>query len=64
MNDTLKVLATYPEIGIGTSLGSGIVHLLGVLNPILSFISLSVAITIGVMTIYERLRKKIDKTLK
>ena len=58
MSDTLKVLATYPEIGITTSLGSGFVHWLGVLNPILSFISLGIGITIGLMTLYSKIKKK------
>ena len=57
MKDTLKVLGENPEICFLTNLGSGLLHWIGVLNPILSFISLGVAITIGVMTIYERIRK-------
>ena len=56
MSDTLKVLATYPEIGITTSLGSGMIHWLGVLNPILSFISLGIGITIGLMTLYSKIK--------
>ena len=56
MNDTLKILATHPEIGLTTSLGSGFVHWLGVLNPILSFISLGIGITIGIMTLYSKLK--------
>jgi hypothetical protein len=56
MNDTLKVLANNPEIGITSSLGSGIVHWLGILNPILSFISLAIGITIGLITIYMKLK--------
>ena len=57
MSDTLKILATHPEIGLTTSLGSGFVHWLGVLNPILSFISLGIGITIGMMTLYSKLKK-------
>ena len=56
MNDTLKVLVTHPEIGITTSLGSGFVHWLGVLNPILSFISLAIGITIGLVTLYGKMK--------
>ena len=56
MSDTLKILATYPEIGITTSLGSGFVHWLGVLNPILSFVSLAIGIAIGLMTLYSKLK--------
>lgn len=58
MNDTLKVLANNPEIGLTSSLGSGLVHWLGILNPILSFISLIIGITIGIMTIYMKIRRK------
>ena len=31
MKDTLRVLGQYPELGITSSLGSGIIHWLGVL---------------------------------
>ena len=61
MNDTLKVLATHPEIGITTSLGSGIIHWLGVLNPILSFISLSLGVLIGILTLYGKIKKSFKK---
>ena len=56
MNDTLKVLANNPEIGITSSLGSGAIHWLGILNPILSFISLIIGISIGIMTIYIKIK--------
>ena len=45
MNDTIKVLVTHPEIGLTTTLGSGFIHFLGVLNPILSFVSLAIGIS-------------------
>ena len=56
MKDTLNILATHPEIGITTSLGSGFVHWLGVLNPILSFISLAIGISIGLVTLYGKIK--------
>ena len=56
MNDTLKVLGQYPELGITSSLGSGIIHWLGILNPILSFISLMIGISIGLMTLYMKFK--------
>jgi hypothetical protein len=56
MNDTLKVLVSHPEIGITTSLGSGLVHWMGILNPILSFISLAIGITIGLVTLYGKIK--------
>ena len=56
MKDTLKVLSAYPELGLTSSLGSGVIHWLGVLNPILSFISLCIGITIGIITIYTKIK--------
>ena len=56
MNDTLKVLANNPEIGITSSLGSGAIHWLGILNPILSFISLAIGLTIGILTLYGKIK--------
>tara|TARA_B100001250_G_scaffold62916_1_gene49368 strand:+ start:26879 stop:27058 length:180 start_codon:yes stop_codon:yes gene_type:complete len=56
MQDTLKILSNYPELGITSSLGSGVIHWLGVLNPILSFISLTIGISIGIMTIYTKIK--------
>ena len=56
MKDTLRVLSTYPEIGISTSVGSGVIHWLGVLNPILSFISLAIGISIGLITLYSKFK--------
>ena len=56
MKDTLNILVTHPEIGITTSLGSGFIHWLGILNPILSFISLGIGISIGLITLYGKLK--------
>ena len=56
MKDTLKVLSTYPEIGIGTSFFSTAIGFLEVLNPILTFISLSTGLIIGLMTLYAKIR--------
>ncbi len=56
MKDTLNLLASHPEIGITTSVGSGVIHWLGVLNPILSFVSLAIGIAIGLMTLYSKLK--------
>ena len=56
MQDTLKILSNYPELGITSSLGSGVIHWLGILNPILSFISLTIGISIGLMTIYTKIK--------
>ena len=56
MNDTLKILATYPEIGISTSFLSTLIGILDVLNPILTFISLSFAIILAIMTFYAKIK--------
>ena len=56
MNATLKVLAGYPEIGIGTSFLSTLIGILDVLNPILTFISLSFAIILAIMTFYAKIK--------
>ena len=56
MKDTLRVLATYPEIGIGTSFFSTAIGFLKVLNPILTFASLTIGITIGLITLYAKLK--------
>ena len=56
MKDTLSVLTNNPEIGIISSLGSGFVHWLGIFNPILSFVSLSIGIAIGLITLYGKLK--------
>ena len=58
MNDTLKVLSTYPEIGIGTSFLSTAIGILKVLNPILTFVSLGIGIIIGLMTLYAKINAK------
>ena len=56
MKDTLRVLSSYPEIGIGTSFLSTLIGILEVLNPILTFVSLSFAIILALMTLYAKIR--------
>ena len=56
MKDTLRVLSSYPEIGIGTSFFSTLIGILEVLNPILTFISLSIGVIIGIMTLYAKMK--------
>ena len=57
MKDTLKVLGGNPEIGIGSSFLSTLIGILDVLNPILTFVSLSFGVIIGFMTLYARIKK-------
>ena len=56
MKDTLRVLSAYPEIGIGTSFLSTLIGILKVLNPILTFLSLSIGIVVGIMTLYAKIK--------
>ncbi len=57
MRDTLRVLGSNPEIGIGSSFLSTLIGVLEVLNPILTFISLSFGIVIAIMTLYAKFFK-------
>ena len=56
MKDTLKILSSYPEIGMGTSFLSTLIGILDVLNPIITFVSLSIGIIIGLMTLYAKIK--------
>ena len=56
MKDTLRVLSAYPEIGMGTSFFSTLIGFLKVLNPILTFVSLSIGIIVGLMTLYAKVK--------
>ena len=57
MKDTLNVLTTNPEIGIISSLGSGVVYWLNLLNPVMSFLTLCVGLLIGLLTLAIKLRE-------
>lgn len=56
MKDTLKILANNPEIGLSWTCLSTIISYANYFNPILTFTSLSIAIIIGVMTIFGKMR--------
>jgi len=56
MKDTLRVLSAYPEIGMGMSFFSTLIGFLKVLNPILTFVSLSIGIVVGLMTLYAKIK--------
>ena len=57
MRDVLDTLNNEPEIGIFTSLGSGLVYFLDILNPILSFCTLVVGLLIGVVTLLIKIKE-------
>jgi len=50
-------LSKYPEIGIGSTLGTSAVHWLGLVNPLLSTVSLVIGISVGLTTLYLQVRK-------
>ena len=50
-------LSKYPEIGIGSTVGTSAVHYLGVMNPLLSTVSLVIGIAVGLTTLYLQVRK-------
>lgn len=54
---SIDTLASNPQIGIATSFGSALISWLGVLNPILSFISLVVGIAVGITTLIVQINK-------
>jgi hypothetical protein len=58
MKDTLKVLANNPEIGVSWTCLSTIISYTNYFNPLLTFTSLSIAIIIGLMTIYGKIKKE------
>tara|TARA_R100000808_G_C2146367_1_gene154281 strand:- start:1023 stop:1208 length:186 start_codon:yes stop_codon:yes gene_type:complete len=61
MNALLDTLGNKPHLGIGSTIGSSIVHWTGVLNPILSFVSLCLGIAVGVITLIIQIRKLGEK---
>jgi hypothetical protein len=50
-------LSKYPEIGIGSTVGTSTIHWLGVINPVLSTISLVIGISVGLTTLYLQVQK-------
>lgn len=57
MKDTLQTLSNQPEIGITTSVGSGLIYWTGILNPILSFCTLLVGLLIGLVTLAIKIKE-------
>jgi len=53
----IDTLSKYPEIGIGSTVGTSVVHYLGVMNPLLSTVSLVIGIAVGLTTLYLQVRK-------
>ena len=57
MKDTLNILSDNPGVGLMSTLGSGMLHCLDIINPILSFISLIIGIIIGGLTLYGKVKE-------
>tara|TARA_B100001094_G_scaffold279751_1_gene290103 strand:- start:694 stop:873 length:180 start_codon:yes stop_codon:yes gene_type:complete len=53
----IDTLSNNPAIGLSTSVGSAWISWLGVLNPILSFISLCIGIAVGITTLIVQIHK-------
>ena len=53
----IDTLSKYPEIGIGSTVGTSIVHWTGIVNPVLSMVSLLIGITVGLTTLYLQIQK-------
>ena len=53
----LDTVSNNPQIGFGGAIGSALIHYLGVINPILSFISLLIGIFVGLTTLYLQITK-------
>tara|TARA_R100001594_G_scaffold7996_1_gene21151 strand:- start:38 stop:217 length:180 start_codon:yes stop_codon:yes gene_type:complete len=53
----IDTLNSKPEVGIASSFGTVFVSWLEILNPVLSFISLLIGISVGLTTLYLQLRK-------
>ena len=50
-------LSKYPEIGIGSTIGTSAIHWFGIINPLLSMVSLLIGITVGLTTLYLQIQK-------
>ena len=53
----LDTLSNRPIVGATTSVGSGFVSYLEVLNPMLTFASLCIGICVGLVTLWLQIRK-------
>lgn len=58
MNTLKSFLATHPFIGLGSSMGGGILPFIVAINPILQFLGLCVGLYIGWLTIQAKHAEK------
>ena len=57
-------LSKYPEIGIGSTIGTLTIHWLGIINSLLNMVSLIIGITVGLTTLYLQIQKVRRKSWK
>jgi hypothetical protein len=50
-------LYKYPELGVVSTVGTSAIHWLGIINPLLSMVSLLIGITVGLTTLYLQINK-------
>ena len=53
----LDTLSNKPVIGMASTVGTVGIELLGIINPVLSFISLLIGISVGMVTLYLQIKK-------
>tara|TARA_Y100001938_G_C7908472_1_gene338352 strand:- start:222 stop:407 length:186 start_codon:yes stop_codon:yes gene_type:complete len=57
MKDFIDTLNNQPEIGMLSSVGSGALYWMDILNPILSFLTLLVGLLIGLITLGIKIKQ-------
>ena len=57
MKDFIATLHNQPEIGMLSSVGSGALYWMDILNPILSFLTLLVGLLIGLITLGIKIKQ-------
>jgi hypothetical protein len=57
MKDFIDTLNNQPEIGMLSSVGSGTLYWMDILNPILSFLTLLVGLLIGLITLGIKIKQ-------
>ena len=53
----LDTLNSHPSIGMASTISTGFLHWTGAINPVLSFISLLIGITVGITALYLQIIK-------
>ena len=56
MKDTLRTIVDTPVIGMGTAFTGSLIHYLEAFNPILSFASLAIGISVGTVTLWRMIK--------